>query len=98
MNILGVQKSSTKHHKTLFYSLAIIQYVVCLAGVNLRERSLLTHMLLFFFREKLMYLHTAYLKSDHSRHQWVFFQFIRKTTQSQHIGEVTLNWQALAPM
>src|ERR1700733_1034258 len=54
MNILScIQKGSTKHHKPLFYSLAMKQYVVCVAGVSLRERKKLVdaHAFILFSRK-----------------------------------------------
>jgi hypothetical protein len=39
MNILCIQKDSTKHHKPWLYSLAMVQYVVCVAGVSHGERK-----------------------------------------------------------
>ncbi len=60
MNILCIQKGSTKHQKPLFYSLAMIQYVFCVAGVSHSERKKLidAHAFVLFSRKVDAFAHS----------------------------------------
>jgi hypothetical protein len=53
MNILCIEKGTAKHYKPLFYSLAMIQYVVCVVRVSHRERKKLidAHAFVLFSRK-----------------------------------------------
>ena len=70
--ILCIRKGSIKHHEPLFYFLARIQHIFCATSVIYREKekekSWLTHMPVFFFRAKLMFLHTACFNTGRHLH------------------------------